>query len=183
MSKPSKKRGFTLVEVLVASTISVLVFAQVATLMISSQRALHEIIADVEMTMTARELSEKMLFHLSNTVPGLTSATDVAASGVGISFRDSTKTSQGGIYPWQDQFIDMGLQGVPVRWLSFGALRMSEPKPFKLQYKDHYVRIEYALQSTVLGKTRTIDFPVTLPVFGVNKKEEDGIAERFGIHY
>lgn len=66
----SRRSGFTLVEVMIASAIGVIVFAAVLSSFLTTQRMLKTAMAETELSLAMRELREKLLFHVSPTISG-----------------------------------------------------------------------------------------------------------------
>ena len=64
------RRGFTLVETMVAASIGVLVLAMVMASFISAQRMLHTAMAESELSLAMRELRDKLLFKASPDISG-----------------------------------------------------------------------------------------------------------------
>lgn len=62
------RSGFTLVEMMIASSISTMVLITIATTFIFCQRTFRSTMADAEMTLALREIRDKLLFHAG---PGL----------------------------------------------------------------------------------------------------------------
>lgn len=62
------RSGYTLVEVMVASSISVMVFTAIASTFLFCQRMFRSTMSDAEMTLALREVRDKLLFHAG---PGL----------------------------------------------------------------------------------------------------------------
>jgi prepilin-type N-terminal cleavage/methylation domain-containing protein len=65
------KKAFTFVEVMVASAISAIVLTAVASSFLSTQRMLKTAMSDTELSLAARELREKLLFHAAPTIDGV----------------------------------------------------------------------------------------------------------------
>ena len=61
----SNKRGHTLVEVLIVTAITSVVVGQTVVAMISAQRLLEATLADAHLSLQARALREKLLFHVN----------------------------------------------------------------------------------------------------------------------
>lgn len=83
MKDPPSRSGFTLVEVLIASTILIIVVAQFAVAGVACMRMFHGAIAQSELSIKMRELRERLLFHLrppdeGRFYAGLLSATSIA---------------------------------------------------------------------------------------------------------
>lgn len=73
VSKKAKKtralrdwRGFTLIEVMISTALTLLVMSQVVMAMISSQRMLEATFADMELSLQSRALREKLLFNITD---------------------------------------------------------------------------------------------------------------------
>ena len=64
------RRGFTLVETMVAASIGVLVLAMVMAPFISAQRMLRTAMAESELSLAMRELRDKLLFKASPDISG-----------------------------------------------------------------------------------------------------------------
>ena len=84
MNLRNSKSGFTLAEVMVASSISIMVFAAISTTFLFCQRMFRSTMADAEMTLALREVRDKLLFHAG---PGmdeglLTGTTKVDGSAI-----------------------------------------------------------------------------------------------------
>ncbi|MBO7483246.1 MAG: prepilin-type N-terminal cleavage/methylation domain-containing protein [Kiritimatiellae bacterium] len=65
------KKAFTFVEAMVASAISAIVLTAVASSFLSTQRMLKTAMSDTELSLAARELREKLLFHAAPTIDGI----------------------------------------------------------------------------------------------------------------
>jgi prepilin-type N-terminal cleavage/methylation domain-containing protein len=72
--RDARRRGFTLVEVLVSTALGGLLLTQVVVTMVVSQRIYAETIADIEMSLQTRVLREKLLYHLDTEGGGLVNA-------------------------------------------------------------------------------------------------------------
>ena len=62
----SDRRGYTLVEVMFSTALSVLVMSQVVTAMISSQRMIEATFADMQLSLQSRALREKLLYNIND---------------------------------------------------------------------------------------------------------------------
>ena len=62
----NKKTGFTLVELVFAIALSVILFGQMAVVLVASQRLLQETMGDMELSLSSRLLREKLLFKINN---------------------------------------------------------------------------------------------------------------------
>ena len=65
-----RRRGFTLVETMVAAAIGVIVLTAVLSSFITTQRMLHTAMAESELSLAMRELRDKLLFKASPDVSG-----------------------------------------------------------------------------------------------------------------
>ena len=65
------KKGFTLTEVMVASSVMVIALSAIVSAFITTHRMLKTAMTDVELALSARELREKLLFHASPTINGV----------------------------------------------------------------------------------------------------------------
>lgn len=96
------RRGYTLVELMVATAISVIVLVSVFSCFLTAQRMLKISMAESELALASRELREKLLFrttptiegvHCSGLLSGTNSSAVVDSSGVvlmsSVSFGDS----------------------------------------------------------------------------------------------
>ena len=59
-------RGFTLIEVMISTALTLLVLSQVVMAMISSQRMLEATFADMELSLQSRVLREKLLYNITD---------------------------------------------------------------------------------------------------------------------
>lgn len=64
------RRGFTLVETMVASSIGVIVLFSVASSFMAAQRMLHTAMAEAELSLAMREMRDKLLFKVSPDISG-----------------------------------------------------------------------------------------------------------------
>lgn len=63
MARSKSRSGFTLVELMVATAMSTMVFAAIATTFLFCQRLFRSTMADAELTLALREVRDKLLFH------------------------------------------------------------------------------------------------------------------------
>jgi prepilin-type N-terminal cleavage/methylation domain-containing protein len=59
------RRGFTLIEVMIATALTMVVMSQVMMAMISAQRMLEATFADMELSLQSRVLREKLLYNIN----------------------------------------------------------------------------------------------------------------------
>ena len=63
MTRRSRRSGFTLVEVLIASTVSTVIFLAIASTLTACFQLHEAMMADTELSLRTRELRDKLLFH------------------------------------------------------------------------------------------------------------------------
>ena len=64
------RRGFTMVETMVAATIGAIVLTSVASSFMAAQRMLHTAMAESELSLAMREMRDKLLFKASPDISG-----------------------------------------------------------------------------------------------------------------
>lgn len=64
-SRPRDRRGFTLIEVMISTALTMVVMSQIMMAMISSQRMLEATYADMELSLQSRALREKLLYNIN----------------------------------------------------------------------------------------------------------------------
>ena len=65
------KKGFTLIEAMIASAVMTIAIAAIASSFITTQRMLKTAMTDAELSLSARELREKLLFQASPSINGV----------------------------------------------------------------------------------------------------------------
>lgn len=80
------RQGFTIVEVMIATVITTLVFGGIASFLVVSNRLVKNAFAEAELSIRTREIREKLLFHVlppsgGRVWPGLLSATPSRSDG------------------------------------------------------------------------------------------------------
>jgi prepilin-type N-terminal cleavage/methylation domain-containing protein len=65
------RKGFTLAEVMIASSVMVIALTAIVSAFITTHRMLKTAMVDAELSLSARELREKLLFHASPSVNGI----------------------------------------------------------------------------------------------------------------
>ncbi|MFO7937806.1 MAG: prepilin-type N-terminal cleavage/methylation domain-containing protein [Kiritimatiellia bacterium] len=65
-SKRSGNSGFTLIETLIASSITVIIFGQICITIVSAQRLLEATFAETHLSLKSREMREKLLFRVNS---------------------------------------------------------------------------------------------------------------------
>jgi len=63
MTRASSRTGYTLVELMVASAISLLILAGMGSAFLASHRLISQTMAEAEFALTARDLRDRLLFH------------------------------------------------------------------------------------------------------------------------
>lgn len=70
----SRRAGFTLPEVLIATAITAVVMSQIVVALVTSQRLFEATVADLELSLQSRALREKLLFDITAEDGGLMNA-------------------------------------------------------------------------------------------------------------
>ena len=133
-----RRGGFTLVEVMVVSAISLMVLAATVTVLVASQRGLQSAMAQIQMAVELRMLREKLLFRVDDS-GGLMSArqstvqVDGGAGGWGEALRyvpfegdDENAVS------WSEETKKLAaLSEFAGGWLSSGRITLDPGMPFR----------------------------------------------------
>lgn len=78
------RRGFSLIETILVASISILMLASLLSFLVGTKRLLQITFARAEFAIQARQLRDRLLFHLpvnDNSAPGLLSAATIPAFG------------------------------------------------------------------------------------------------------
>lgn len=156
-----RRRGFTLVEVMVASAISLMVLAATVTVFIASQRGLQSAMAQIQTAVELRMLREKLLFRIDE-------------SGGLMSARYSTIEVDGGADGWGGtlDFIPFGGGEDDVNtvswggetkklaatsefaggWLSSGQIVLDGGAPFRDSIADGEIHVDANARMSVGGR-------------------------------
>lgn len=165
----SRRAGMTLMEVMMVSTLGVLILGQVISVTISCQRAVAGIIANTELSVALRNLRDKLLFRLTpGEDEGLCSvAIDQVASGrvafhkVGsIGSPETLSLSGTGGLTYSEAEEDSALAQ---RWLAPTALHVSPADTTAFQWNADldtlYVDLQVASQNGKYTQTQRLAVP------------------------
>lgn len=183
MKRLRKKSGFTLTEVMIAVTISILVFSAMATLLSRCFSMWLEAQAHWKLAQHARVTRTRLLYGGFGTGTGLLSATNVTVSDYGTSWRkiDFYPVTEGGdlfeIYGWKDtspanvwlRDVENGTwswaQTVGVLGSSTTPLVMASD--FVASVTNQLVTMNYTLKFSAMGKV--FELPQTVEAVLVNE--------------
>ncbi len=159
------KRGFTLLELLIASAISVLILTGAAVAFASSVRLLRLAMAESELSLASRQLRDRLLFYLeppsaSAHVPGLLSGTERADARLAL--------EEGRLV--NERAIDRARSAA---WLAPGGFRLVETSLDEvvtveeaLANEPQLLTLDLTLRATSAGVELTRPMRVHVPVFG-----------------
>lgn len=182
MRRLRKKSGFTLTEVMIAVTISILVFSAMATLLTRCFSMWVEAQAHWKLAQHARVTRSRILYGGFGTGTGLLSATNVTVSDYGsvwkkIDFYPVTEGDLFEVYGWVGtNAANIWLHDtVPNTWawaqtvslngLSETPLVMASD--FDASVTNQVVTMDYTLKFSAMGKV--FELPQTIEVFLVNE--------------
>lgn len=168
---PRRKRraGMTLAELVMASTLGTLILTQVLSIALSCQRILAGIVENTELTITHRNLREKLLFRLTPDQDyGLAGSPIDALTNNRVTFHDATTpaslehlsfTGTGGLLYSEALADDDGTQ----RWLTPRALRLEPAEEHAFQWNADldtlYVNLSLATRDGRHKQLQTIAIP------------------------
>lgn len=165
--RPSASAGFTLVELMVVSTLFVLVSAALFTTFLGGSRMLRRCYAEAELSLRTRELRDKLLFRAEPTDPanrvvwgGLLSSTNAVhfgTTGANVHLSGFVASAGGtGISGSRDKTVPLGfsnagsrncslhdansvdvLQHWPTKWLDPGRLDFFAGSPAVARIVEH----------------------------------------------
>lgn len=183
MKRLRKKSGFTLTEVMIAVTISILVFSAMATLLTRCFSMWLEAQAHWKLAQHARVTRSRILYGGFGTGTGLLSATNVTVSNYGAAWRkiDFYPVTEGGdlfeIYGWKGtNSANVWLSDVANgtwAWAQTVSLSGVSQIPlvmagdFEASVTNQMVTMNYTLKFSAIGKV--FELPQTVEVFLVNE--------------
>lgn len=188
MRKGSNK-GFTLIEVMVASAISVVVLGNIIVLLISSQKLLNSIMGNIELTLKAQELSNKIMFHMFPDHSGLVGAANAECHndlGSVTFYSSATSTNKRTIMPTVSGFTLTGASGYGREWFQLGSFELANLTPFthpviNNREDERYISTNLTLEASPNGRSQTIQYTFMLPIFGA-KSSDKPFDETFDIY-
>ena len=143
-----RRRGFTLVEVMVVSAISLMVLAATITVLVASQRGLQSAMAQIQTAVELRMLREKLLFRIDDS-GGLMSARystiEVEGGGDGwggtlryVPFEEADENA----VSWSGETKKLSATyPLSEGWLSSGQITLDEGTPFRDSIADGEIHV------------------------------------------
>ena len=144
-----RRRGFTLVEVMVVSAISLMVLAATLAVLIASQRGLQSAMAQIQTAVELRMLREKLLFRIDDS-GGLMSArySTVQVDGVGDGWGSALRFvpfegDDENAVSWSGETKKLSADdSFSEGWLSSGQIVLDGGKPFRGSIADGEIHVD-----------------------------------------
>lgn len=154
-----RRRGFTLVEVMVVSAISLMVLAATITVLVASQRGLQSAMAQIQTAVELRMLREKLLFRIDDS-GGLMSArystidVDGGEDGWGgtlrfVPFEEEDENA----VSWDGDTKKLSAsEALSAGWLSSGQIVLEGGTPFRDSIADGEIHVNANARMNVGGR-------------------------------